>query len=295
MERRGSLIKISGELLAPNYLLQLRDIFESDNLKKEDYREVKELLISLAKKASRGIEYDRVQQIASEIAMVPRSENTGIVIGAGNLWRGALNPDFDRNEADNIGMLATVMNANALKVVLNEMGKKAVVLTASEMPQFGEYYTTTSMNRAFSEGNIVIFSGGTGNAWCSTDTAAAIRALNMNADRLIKLTNVDGVYNKDPKKYPDAKKYQVITYEDALTNPNIRIMDDGALSLCQENKLPIIVIGTDDNYYDFRSAIIGWIQKIGTFIADVEKTLTYEEVEKKSLSMIYRRYDKPCE
>ena len=158
----------------------------------------------------------------------------GIVVGGGNFWRGRSSGKMDRMDADKIGMLATVMNALAVKDALRQQGVPAVVMTSSFMPQVAEAIA------ALESGKIVVFGGGTGNPIFSTDTASALRALEIGADAMFKATMVDGVYDKDPHKYADAVRYDTLTFTRVL-DERLAVMDSTAATLCRDNGLPILV------------------------------------------------------
>lgn len=166
----------------------------------------------------------------------------GIVIGGGNIFRGksleALG--LERAQADQMGMLATLMNGIALQQALSAAGCPSKVLSALDCPRAVDSFSQRSAMQALQEGNVVIFVGGTGNPYFTTDTAAALRASEIKANVLLKATKVDGVYNKDPVKYPDAVKYDTLTYEQALAE-NLKVMDATSIALCRSNSLPILV------------------------------------------------------
>lgn len=188
-----------------------------------------------------------------------------IVIGAGNLWRGkqGLDHGMDRATADYMGMLATVMNAMALMDSLERGGVFTRVQSAIEMRSVAEPYIRRRAIRHLEKGRVVIFGAGTGNPFFSTDTAAALRAVEIDADVLIKATKVDGVYEADPKKNPDARKFDTLTYIDLL-NRRLEVMDSTAISLCMENTLPILVV----NLWDpsaLENALRG--EKVGTLVS----------------------------
>ena len=164
----------------------------------------------------------------------------GIVVGGGNFWRGRSSGKMDRMDADKIGMLATVMNAIAVKDALRQQGVPVVVMTSAVMPQVAEPFTSDKAISAMQEGKIVVFGGGTGNPIFSTDTASALRALEIGADAMFKATMVDGVYDKDPHKYPDAVKYKTLTFTRVL-DERLAVMDSTAATLCRDNGLPILV------------------------------------------------------
>lgn len=173
--------------------------------------------------------------------------DVAVVIGAGNLWRGrrGLHAGMDRATADYMGMLATVMNALALMDAFERIDVFTRVQSAIEMRSVAEPYIRRRAIRHLEKERVVIFGGGTGNPYFSTDTAAALRAMEIGADVLIKATKVDGVYDKDPNQYEDAKKFEHLTYIDAL-NLRLEVMDSTAISLCMENKLPILVLNLWD-------------------------------------------------
>jgi uridylate kinase len=191
-----------------------------------------------------GIDPSRADQIAQRIGEVDAMGiEVAIVIGAGNLWRGriGLERGMDRATADYMGMLGTVMNALALMDAIERMGIETRVQSAIEMRAVAEPYIRRRATRHLEKHRVVIFGGGTGNPYFSTDTAAALRAMEMDADVLIKATKVDGIYDADPKKHPDAKRFEELTYIDAL-NRRLEVMDSTAISLCMENNLPILVL-----------------------------------------------------
>ena len=164
----------------------------------------------------------------------------GIVVGGGNFWRGRSSGRMDRMDADKIGMLATVMNALAVKDALRQQGVEAVVMTSSFMPQVAECFTSDKAIAALESGKIVVFGGGTGNPFFSTDTTAALRASEINAEVVMKATSVDGVYDADPKKVSGAKRFDTISYQECLER-QLKVMDSTAFTLCMDNKKPIIV------------------------------------------------------
>jgi uridylate kinase len=187
-----------------------------------------------------------------------------VVIGAGNLWRGkvGLERGMDRATADYMGMLATVMNALALMDAIEQAGVNVRVQTAIEMHAVAEPYIRRRAIRHLEKGRVVIFGGGTGNPYFSTDTAAALRAMEISADVVIKATKVDGVYDSDPKRNPHAVRFANLTYIETL-NRRLEVMDSTAISLCMDNKLPILVL----NLWDpdsLRRALMG--EPVGTLV-----------------------------
>ena len=187
-----------------------------------------------------------------------------IVVGGGNFWRGRTSGDMNRVKADHIGMLATVMNAIALCDGLDRLGVPAVVMTAAEMKKFAETFYQDKAIDCLQSGKVVIFGGGTGNPYFSTDTGAALRAIEIGADILMKATNVDGVYDKDPNKYADAVKYDRVTPQEVLEK-GIKVMDSTAFALCKDNNMPILVFNLEQ-----KNSIIDAIhqKEIGTLVSD---------------------------
>lgn len=203
----------------------------------------------LAGKGGFGIDPNKATNIAERVKAVHAMDvDVAIVIGAGNLWRGrqGKHAGMDRATADYMGMLATVMNALALMDAFERIDVVTRVQTAIEMRSVAEPYIRRRAIRHLEKDRVVIFGGGTGNPYFSTDTAAALRAMEIDADVLIKATNVDGVYDKDPNKFPDAKKFAHLSYI-ATLNRRLEVMDSTAVSLCMENKLPILVLNLWDN------------------------------------------------
>lgn len=195
-----------------------------------------------------------VPQLAREVAeKVQRVRDLGvqvaIVLGAGNWWRGkdGIALGMDRTTADHIGMLATVMNALALRDAFEQRGIGARVQTAIEIRSVAEPYIRLRAIRHLEKGLVVILGAGTGNPYFTTDTAGALRAMEINCDVLIKATKVDGVYDSDPKKNPDAVKFDSLTYIDVI-NRRLEVMDSTAITHCMENKLPILVVNMWDNH-----------------------------------------------
>ncbi|NMC45888.1 MAG: UMP kinase [Chloroflexi bacterium] len=222
---------------------------------------------ALAEEEGAGIDPQRASNIAQRVSDIhAMGVDVGIVIGAGNLWRGreGLKWGMDRATADYMGMLATVMNALALMDALERINVPTRVQSAIEMRAVAEPYIRRRAMRHMEKGRVVIFGGGTGNPFFSTDTAAALRAADIGADALIKATKVDGVYDSDPKQNHGAKKFDKLTYIEAL-NLRLEVMDSTALSLCMENKLPIMVLNLWDN-----EALMKAIQgkNVGTIITE---------------------------
>ena len=186
----------------------------------------------------------------------------GLVVGGGNFWRGRSSGNMDRTRADHIGMLATVMNALALADTLEQLDVPVRVQTAIEMPRVAEPYIRNRAVRHLEKGRVVIFGCGTGNPFFSTDTAAALRAAEINADVIFKATNVDGVYDKDPNRFADAVKYDELTHTEVLAK-GLMVMDSTAASLCRDNNIPILVFNLNDPENIIRAAAG---EKIGTLV-----------------------------
>lgn len=200
----------------------------------------------LAGNQGHGIDFDTVQEICKWVnACSKLGVQIGLVVGGGNFWRGRSSGNMDRTRADHIGMLATAMNALALADALEQYGLEVRVQTAIEMRQVAEPYIRNRAIRHLEKGRVVIFGCGTGNPFFSTDTAAALRAAEIDADIIFKATNVDGVYDKDPNKYADAVKYDTLTHTEVLSN-GLAVMDSTAASLCRDNNIPILVFNLSD-------------------------------------------------
>ncbi len=219
---------------------------------------------SLAGNNKTGIDFEKVLEICTEIKEVVDKTGIelGIVVGGGNFWRGRSNQHMDRCTSDHIGMLATTMNALALNDAFKQLGQESRVQTGIEMRQISEFYIKNRADRHMQKGRIVIFGCGTGSPFFSTDTAAALRSSEINADILLKATNVDGIYDSDPKTNKHAKKIEELSYIDIL-NKKIKVMDSTAITLCMEQETPIIVYNLN-NKGDLLKIING--EKIGTIV-----------------------------
>ena len=210
-----------------------------------------------------GIDFDKTLEFAREIKEgVELGAEIAIVVGGGNFWRGKSNEYMNRATSDYIGMLGTVMNALALGDAFKQIGVPVRVQTGVEMRQIAEFYIKDRAIRHLEKGRVVIFGCGTGSPFFSTDTASALRAAEINADVLIKATKVDGVYDKDPKKYEDAVKFDEITYIDVL-NKKLNVMDSTAISLCMEENIPIKVFNILEKG-NLRKVILN--ENIGTIV-----------------------------
>lgn len=219
-----------------------------------------------------GVDVATTDAMAKQIADVSRDGvSVAIVVGGGNIWRGKIHEEagMDRATADYMGMLATVINALALQDSLERMGTPSRVQTAIEMHQIAEPYIRRRAIRHLEKGRVVIFAGGTGNPYFTTDTTAALRAVEVNAEALLKATRVDGVYSADPKKDPTATRFDQLPYLEVLQR-GLEVMDNTALTLCMDNNLPIIVfdMAVPGN---IRRVILG--ESIGTVVGKPGPTL----------------------
>ncbi|MBI2680898.1 MAG: UMP kinase [Candidatus Solibacter usitatus] len=197
----------------------------------------------MAGAAAFGIDAERVRGLAAEVAEVSRTGvQLGVVVGGGNIFRGvaAAAQKMDRVTADHMGMLATVINSLALQDALEQMGVPTRVMSAIEMHQVAEPYIRRRAIRHLEKGRVVIFAAGTSNPYFSTDTAATLRALEIHAEVIAKATRVDGVYDKDPLKFPDAVLFPEISYLDVLSK-GLGVMDATSIAMCRDNRLPIVV------------------------------------------------------
>ena len=202
---------------------------------------------ALAGEAGFGIDFTAIDSLTEEIREVhAMGASLGLVLGGGNIMRGttASQQGMDRVSADYIGMLATVINALAVQDILERKGIETRVMTAIRMEELAEPYIRRRAQRHLEKGRIVLFAGGTGNPYFSTDTAAVLRALEIEADVLIKATNVDGIYSSDPNKDPDAEFISELGYQDAIIR-DLEVMDANAFGLCKKNNLPIIVMNVN--------------------------------------------------
>jgi uridylate kinase len=202
---------------------------------------------SLAGSQKQGIDETRLNEYAGQVAeIVQMGVQTGIVIGGGNIFRGltGAGKGFDRVKGDQMGMLATVINSLALSSALKAAGVNARVFTSIRMEPLGEFYSKEKALKVLEEGEVAIIAGGTGNPYFTTDTASALRAIEIEADVMLKGTRVDGVYTADPEKEPDAIKFDQISFDEVFSR-NLRIMDLTATALCRENNLPVLVFNMD--------------------------------------------------
>ncbi|MBD7910442.1 MULTISPECIES: UMP kinase [Clostridium] len=210
-----------------------------------------------------GLDFNVAKKIALEIKeIVDMGVEVGAVVGGGNIWRGRSGEGMDRTTADYMGMLATCINALTLQDSLEQVGVMTRVQTAIEMKEIAEPFIRRRAMRHLEKGRVVIFAAGTGNPYFSTDTTAALRAAEIEADVILLAKKVDGVYDKDPHKYDDAKKYDTLSYIDVL-DQGLQVMDSTATSLCMDNNIPILVFGLDDPK-NIKRAILG--EKLGTLV-----------------------------
>ena len=211
-----------------------------------------------------GFDFDTVSRIAKEVKeIVDMGIEVGLVVGGGNIWRGRSGEGMDRTTADHMGMLATCINALALQDALEGIGLKTRVQTAIEMKEIAEPFIRRRAVRHLEKGRVVIFGAGSGNPYFSTDTAAALRAAEIEADVILLAKNVDGVYDKDPNKFSDAKKYDTLTYMEVIEQ-GLQVMDTTATTLCMDNNIPILVFGIEADG-NIKRAMLG--ENIGTIVS----------------------------
>lgn len=211
-----------------------------------------------------GFDFEVVGRIAREVkTLVDMGVEVGLVVGGGNIWRGRTGEGMDRTTADHMGMLATCINALALQDALEGIGVMTRVQTAIEMKEIAEPFIRRRAVRHLEKGRVVIFGAGSGNPYFSTDTAAALRAAEIEADVILLAKNVDGVYDKDPNKFADAKKYDKLTYMEVIEQ-GLQVMDTTATTLCMDNNIPILVFGISEEG-NIKKAMEG--QKIGTIVS----------------------------
>ncbi|AUM96212.1 TPA: UMP kinase [Clostridium botulinum] len=212
-----------------------------------------------------GFDFDFTKEISEQIKkLVDMGIEVGAVVGGGNIWRGRSGSDMDRTTADYMGMLATCINALALQDSLEQVGVNTRVQTAIEMKEIAEPFIRRRAMRHLEKERVVIFASGTGNPYFSTDTAAALRAAEIEADVILLAKKVDGVYDKDPHKYDDAKKYNKLSYIEVLEQ-GLQVMDSTATSLCMDNDIPILVFGLDEPC-NIIKAVTG--EEIGTLVSN---------------------------
>ena len=212
-----------------------------------------------------GIDFETAERICAAVAScVKVGAQLGIVIGGGNFWRGRSSGTMDAVRADQMGMLATMMNAIALSDTLEQMGVETLIQAAHVMPQFSMGIDKRAAVAALESGKAVIFGGGTGNPFFTTDSTAALRAAEIEAEVVLKATNVDGIYDKDPRKHADAKKYDVLTHGDILEQ-RLNVMDATAAALCRDKNIPMLVFNLNDPEHILR-ALQG--ENVGTLVIE---------------------------
>ena len=218
---------------------------------------------SLAGKSGHGIDFDTVLEMCKPVkTLIDMGVQVAIVVGGGNFWRGRSSGNMDRTRADHMGMLATAINALGVADGLEQMGLDVRVQTAIEMHTVAEPYIRNRAVRHLEKGRVVVLGCGTGNPFFSTDTGAALRAAEIEADIILKATMVDGVYDSDPKLNPNAKRFDRLTYMDVLSK-NLRVMDMTAASFCKDTKIPFMVFSIEDPENIVR-AVLG--QQVGTIV-----------------------------
>ena len=219
---------------------------------------------ALAGEKGMGLDFDTVLKFCAPIKeCVDAGVQIGIVVGGGNFWRGRQSGKMDRTRADHMGMLATIINGLGLCDALEQLGCDVRVQSAVQANQICEPYIRNKAVRHLEKGRVVVFSGGTGNPFFSTDTAAALRAAEIDADILFKASMVDGVYDSDPKTNPNAKKFNTLSFSEVL-NQDLKVMDGTAATLCRDNKIPLLVFNLNDPQNIVRA--IAGDESIGTLV-----------------------------
>ena len=222
---------------------------------------------ALAGQAGRGLDFDFIRQVCQAIrSCVELGVQVGLGVGGGNIWRGVKDGGgkMERSRADQMGMLATIINSLAVQEVLEQQGQGAQVLTSFPMGPVAQPYSYAAAERYLQEGQVVIFAGGTGNPYFSTDTAAVLRAAEIHADMILLAKNIDGVYSADPKKDPRAVKYDRISYDQVLAG-HLQVMDLPATSLALENHIPVMIFALADPE-NIRRVVLG--EQIGTIVEE---------------------------
>ncbi|MBR3290448.1 MAG: UMP kinase [Clostridia bacterium] len=221
---------------------------------------------ALAGESGQGLDFDTLLKICAPIKeCVDAGVQVALVVGGGNFWRGRQSRQMDRTRADHMGMLATAINALGLCDALEQVGCTVRVQTAVQMNQIAEPYIRNRAVRHLEKGRVVVFAGGTGNPYFSTDTAAALRAVEIEADIVFKASMVDGVYDSDPKKNPNAKRFDTLTYTEVL-NRDLKVMDSTAATLCRDNHMPLLVFNLNDPQNIVRA--VSGEDSIGTVVHD---------------------------
>ncbi|MBO4883272.1 MAG: UMP kinase [Lachnospiraceae bacterium] len=201
---------------------------------------------ALAGPSGKGFDEPTVRMVADQIKEIAgKGTQVGVVIGGGNFWRGRSSENIDRTKADQIGMLATVMNALYVSEICRSVGLKTDILTPFTIGAFTDLFSKDKANKAFEEGHIVFFAGGTGHPYFSTDTGVVLRAVEVEADQILLAKSIDGVYDSDPAKNPDAKRFDEITIDDVIAN-NLQVVDMTASILARDNKMPMAVFSLNE-------------------------------------------------
>ena len=201
---------------------------------------------ALAGPSGKGFDEPTVKMVAKQIAeIVSKGTQVGVVIGGGNFWRGRSSENIDRTKADQIGMMATVMNAIYVSEICRSVGLKTDILTPFSIGAFTELFSKDRAVRAFEEGHVVFFAGGTGHPYFSTDTGVVLRAVEVDADRILLAKSIDGVYDSDPKQNPDAKRYDSLSIDEVIAN-NLQVVDMTASILARDNKMPMDVFSLNE-------------------------------------------------
>lgn len=217
----------------------------------------------LAGEQKTGIDFSMVETVCKRIkTVVENGVQVGIVIGGGNFWRGRSSGNMDRNTADSMGMLATVINCLGVSDTLIQMGVKASVMSAVEMNKIADFFTAREAKKRLEAGEVVLFAAGTGSPFFSTDTGAALRAAEIDADAILLAKNIDGVYDADPAKVPTAKKFDRISYAEVLAR-NLKVMDTTATALAMDTRMPVLVFALKDPA-NIKRVLMG--EQIGTYV-----------------------------
>lgn len=244
-------------------------------LKTED-RKMKRVLLKLSGEAmgedGKGFDFAVIRRVAEQLAILAKQGiQVGVVIGAGNIWRGRQGTDMDRVTADHMGMLATVVNSLAMKDAVLHTGTPCKVMTSIPMESVAEVFSARHARRALEEGYVVIFAGGTGSPFFSTDTAAALRAAEIEADAILLAKNIDGVYDADPRRVPSAKRYCTISFEKVLQD-RLAVMDSAATAICMDQNIPVTVFALQE---ENSIARVCAGEKLGTTVENGIETAFY--------------------
>lgn len=232
------------------------------------YKRISLKLSGEAMGGDQAIDFDKAEAIASQVAKLHElGVEIGITIGGGNIWRGRSSGDMDRNRADQMGMLATVINSLAVQDCLLKMGVPAVVMSSIDMPRIADGYSSRGAQAALDAGKVVIFAGGSGLPFFSTDTAAALKAAEIGADAMFLAKNVDAIYSDDPKKNPDALRYSHLTYDEVIEK-ELKAADLTAITLCKEQSIPILAFAMADPENAVK-AVRG--ESVGTLIDNIKQ------------------------